>query len=128
MLFSIFIYQANMTYIFAYNVINAVYLQSRYQQDTWVTIKFGTLWNFYNEADSWLVPLVYLEQLFIGNKRLALWNNFMMAMLLMWHPITFPWSMYFWVQLPYQLVLDGIVYPIFPALDTPQIPWHEYFN
>ena len=38
MLFAIFIYQANMTYIFAYNVINAVYLQSRYHQDTWVTI------------------------------------------------------------------------------------------
>ena len=113
MMVSVLIYQTNMTFIFAYNVINAVYLQSRYPQDTWVTIKFGTLWNFFL-TDNWLAIPVYLEQLFIGNKRLALYNNFMMAVILMFHPITLPWSMYFWTQIPYQFVLDMIVYPIFP--------------
>ena len=51
------IIQAVVAYIFltfksivlAYDAINASYLQSRYLQDTWVTIKFGTLWNFFGE-------------------------------------------------------------------------------
>ena len=123
----IFIYQTNMTYVFCYNVINAVYLQSRYPQDTWVTVKFGTLWNFFL-ADNWLAPFVYLEQLFIGNKRLSMYNNFMMACILVWHPMLLPWSVYYWTQLPFQFILDVLVYPIFPVLDTPQIPWYEYFN
>ena len=118
-----YVYVMNNAIIMTYNVLNSVYLQSRYPIDTWVTIQFGTLWNFFNQDGDFLRILVYLEQLFIGNKRLALYSNFMMAVVTLGHPITLPFSMYWWSQVPIQAILDLIVYPIWPQFDTPQIPW-----
>lgn len=69
--------------IMTYDTINSVYLQSRYPVDEYVTIQFGTLANAFGmeEGDPFLRGLVYLEQLFIGNKRLSLYNNLMMGAL-----------------------------------------------
>lgn len=120
---------ATMFYIYSnavvvtYDTVNAVYLKSRYRTDDYVTVLFGTLWNLYgDEWDGWAI-LVYLEQLFIGNKRLAAYANIMMAAAMTLHPITFPMSMYFWAQIPFNVVLDFAIYPFFPQFDTPQIPW-----
>jgi len=119
--------------ILAYDIINSVYLQSRYDPIAYVTIQFGTWWNVFGSNDQtkengWLATLVYLEQIFIGNKRLAFYANIMMAAVMSFHPITLPFSLFWYSQLPFQAVLDLIVYPIWPQFDTPQLPWYEYFN
>ena len=123
---------ANLSTIMAYAVINSVYIQSRYDPTTYSTILFPTFFNGFGvqegDTDAWLQILVYLEQLFVGNKRLALYNNIMMATTLLMHPISLPFAFYFIGQLPFQFVLDIFVYPFFPQFDTPQVPWHEYFN
>lgn len=51
-----------------------------------------------------------------------------MTCALVLHPITLPFSFYYMAQLPFQFVLDIFVYPFYPQFDTPQLPWHEYFN
>ena len=86
-----------------YAVINSVYIQTRYDPTTYSTIQFGTFLNgFAAEGDdAWLEILVYLEQLLIGNKRLSLYNNLMMALALLVHPISLPFSFYFMGQLPF---------------------------
>ena len=114
----------------AYAVINSVYIQSRYDPTTYSTILFPTFFNGFGAEgeQAWLQILVYLEQLLLGNKRLALYNNLMMATTLLLHPISLPFAFYFIGQLPFQFVLDIFVYPLFPQFDTPQVPWHEYFN
>lgn len=112
---------ANLATIMTYAVINSVYLQTRYDPTTYSTIKFGTFFNGFGAdgENAWLQVLVYLEQLLIGNKRLALYNNMMMATVLALHPISLPFSFYFLGQLPFQLVLDIWIYPFFPQLDIP---------
>lgn len=119
--------------VLAYDVINSVYLQSRYDPVEYVTIQFGTWSNVFaaneeTQENGWLATLVYLEQIFIGNKRMAMYANIMMAAALSLHPITLPFSLFFYSQLPFQMVLDLIVYPIWPQFDTPQLPWYEFFN
>jgi hypothetical protein len=52
----------------------------------------------------------------------------MMAIAYSLHPITLPFSMYFWAQIPFQTILDFGIYLIWPQFDTPQVPWHEFFN
>lgn len=55
----------NNSIVMAYEVINATYLQSRYQPDQFVTIAFGTLWNFFNvsedEENGWIRIFVYVD-------------------------------------------------------------------
>lgn len=119
---------SNQSVVMAYNVINAVYLQSRYDPTTWVTIEFPTWFNQFGEDDTFLSAIVYLEQIFVGNKRLALYNNMMMATALLFHPISAPFALYYIAQIPFQFILDIFIYPFYPQFDTPQLPWHEYFN
>lgn len=123
-------YIANNSTLMAYDVLNTVYLQSRYDPDTWVTLAFGTFWNMFGDSagDDTLIVLNYIEQLLIGNKRLALYNNFMMATVACFHPITLPFGALWLAQLPFQLVLDGLIYIIFPEFDTPQLPFYEFFD
>jgi len=52
----------------------------------------------------------------------------MMAGALLLHPISLPFAFYFIGQLPFQFVLDLIVYTLFPQFDIPQVPWYEFFN
>jgi len=103
-----------------YDVINSVYLQSRYPMDKYVTILFGTPWNQFGQADLGAVEiLVYLEQLAFGNKRLALYAHAFMASAMLLHPITLSIGMYWFAQLPFQVILDLFVYPFLPQFDTP---------
>lgn len=120
----------NLAVIMAYAAINSVYIQTRYDPTKYVTIQFGTFFNAFNTTgeNGWLQTLVYIEQLLVGNKRLALYNNIMMAIVLALHPISLPFAFYYIGQLPFQLILDIIVYPLFPQFDIPQVPWYEYFN
>lgn len=57
-----------------------------------------------------------------------LYINTIMAIAASLHPITLPFSMYFWAQVPFQTILDFGIYIIWPQFDTPQVPWEEYFN
>ena len=99
--FYAFVYQSSMAIIMAYNVINSAYLQSRYDPYSVTTIEFPNLFNqFDGNRDTWLSILVFIEQLLVGNKRLALYNNFLAALALSYHPISIPFSMYFWAQIP----------------------------
>jgi len=50
----------------------------------------------------------------------------MMAVVLALHPITLPFSWFFLFQIPGQLLLDVLVYPLFPMYDTPYIDWTDY--
>ena len=52
---------SNQAVIMAYNVINAVYLQSRYDPTNWVTIEFPTFFNQFGQDDTFLSMVVYLE-------------------------------------------------------------------
>jgi len=52
----------------------------------------------------------------------------MMAIVSCLHPITLPFSAYFWAQVPFQAILDFGLYLIWPQFDTPQVPWEEFFN
>jgi len=106
-----------------YDTINSVYLMSRYPMDEYVTILFGTPWNIYGEEWEALDIVVYLEQLIFGNKRLAAFANMIMMAAMMLHPITFAVSFYWVAQLPFNAILEFLIYPIFPQFDTPQIPW-----
>lgn len=127
---SAYVNVANLATIMTYAVINSVYIQTRYDPTTYSTILFPTFFNGFGieGENGWLQALVYIEQLLVGNKRLALYNNMMMATTLLMHPISLPFAFYFIGQLPFQFVLDIFVYPVFPQFDTPQVPWHEYFN
>lgn len=127
---SVFFFVIAESIVMAYNVINATYLQSRYNPGNWATIQFGTIINAYGakDEDSLIKTLLYLEQLFIGNKRLNFYANLMMSIVSSFHPITLPIGMYYITQLPIQMILDLIVYPVWPQFDTPQIPWWEFFN
>jgi hypothetical protein len=111
----------NLATIMTYAVINSVYIQTRYDPTDYSTIRFGTFFNAFNTEEEgwWIQTLVYIEQLIIGNKRLAFYNNIMMFLSLVWHPITLPFSFYYLAQLPFQTILDIFVYPLFPQLDTP---------
>lgn len=125
-----YFYVAFQSIILAYAVVNSTYIQTRYDTVNYVKIKFGTLFNSFGGSgeNAWLETLVYVEQLLIGNKRLAIYNNIIMAVALALHPISLPFAFYFIGQLPFQIVLDVFVYPFFPQFDTPQIPWYEVFN
>lgn len=127
---SAYVNVANLATIMTYAVINSVYIQTRYDPTTYSTILFPTFFNGFGISgdNGWLQALVYIEQLLVGNKRLALYNNMMMATTLLLHPISLPFAFYFIGQLPFQFVLDLFVYPVFPQFDTPQVPWHEYFD
>lgn len=122
-----YFYVAFQSIILGYAVVNSVYIQTRYDTLNPVKIQFGTLFNAFSGTgeNAWLESLIYLEQLFIGNKRLALYNNIIMATALALHPITLPFAFYFIGQLPFQIILDVFVYPFFPQFDTPQVPWEE---
>jgi hypothetical protein len=52
---------SNQAVIMAYNVINAVYLQSRDDPTNWVTIEFPTFFNQFGQDDTFLSMVVYLE-------------------------------------------------------------------
>lgn len=52
---------SNQAVIMAYNVINAVYLQSRYDPTNWVTIEFPTFYNQFGQDDTFLSMVVYIE-------------------------------------------------------------------
>lgn len=45
---------SNQAIVMAYNVINAVYLQSRFDPTTWVTIEFPTFFNQFGTDDTFL--------------------------------------------------------------------------
>lgn len=123
-----YLYQSNQAFLMAYLVINSSYLQSRYDPFSITTIEFPNAFNqFDGKNDTWLTILNYLWQIIVGNKRLALYTNFMAAVSLSFHPITIPFSLYYWAQLPAQIVLDIFIYPWLPQFDTPQIPWYEFF-
>lgn len=85
-----------------------------------MTLLFGTPWNLFGGEDfETLEILVYLSQLAFGNKRLALYANFMMATTMLFHPLTYPVGMYWISQLPFQVILDLFIYPFLPQFDTP---------
>jgi len=123
---------ANLATVMTYAVVNSVYIQTRYDPTNYSTIRFPTFFNNFGiestDENGWLQALVFIEQLLVGNKRLSLYNNMMMATSLLMHPISLPFAFYFIGQLPFQFVLDIFVYPLLPQFDTPQVPWHEYFN
>jgi hypothetical protein len=100
------IYILTSAVVLAYDVINSVYLQSRFDPVDYVTIEFGTWTNVFGanaetKENGWLATLVYLEQIFIGNKRMSLYANIMMAAAMSLHPITLPFSLFFYSQLPW---------------------------
>jgi len=55
-----------------------------------------------------------------------LYANLMMGFVLSFHPMTFMLAWFFWAQVPVQLMLDTVVYPIFPQFDQPYIPWVQF--
>lgn len=81
-----------------------------------------------SSGNDWLIVLSYVEQLLVGNKRLGLYNNFMMATVACFHPITLPFAFLWLSQLPFQGLLDGLIYIIFPEFDTPQLPFYDFFD
>lgn len=116
-----FFYIGNNGTLMYYDVMNTVFLQSRYDPNTWVTVLFGTFWNSFGDGDKddWLITLNYLYQLLVGNKRLGLFNNLMMTTVACLHPITLPFGMLWAAQLPFQIILDLFVYVVWPEFDTP---------
>lgn len=74
---------------------------------------------------SFLEFLISLEQLFFGNKRLALYANVLMGIALSLHPITFFVAVYYIAQTPIEVLMDLIIYLIYPWMDTPPIDWQK---
>lgn len=109
-----------------YAIVNLEYLVNKYDASSYSTIVFlnPLLVNF-SSLDT-VETVIWWEQFLFGNKRSALYGNLVMAFVLTLQPMTFMLSWWFLFQIPVQLLLDVVVYPLYPWFDTPYVPWKEY--
>jgi len=90
-------------------------------------MQFYTPANFIFAGKDTLGLILFAEQLLLGNKRLGMYNNIFLAIVLSLHPISFMFSWYYLFQVPINVLLDVFIYPWFPQFDTPQIDWQWYW-
>ena len=85
-----------------------------YDLKVYVPIKFISVLDIFDSGLSVWGILVYLEQLWFGNKRLPFYANVCMGLVLFIFPISQSWSWYFLAQIPVEFILEFIWYPLFP--------------
>lgn len=71
---------------------------------------------------------VWWEQQFLGSQKLQVYVNILSAIVNAFHPRTLIFTIYYLSQLPPGIVLEAIVYPLYPFMNLPYIPWDTYFK
>lgn len=111
---------------FVYALVNIDWILTNYSDETYSTIVFPNPLTVTSTHTEGLESLIWWEQLLFGPKRSMLYANILMFITLSLHPMTFIFAWFFAFQIPFQVLLDGLVYPFFPQFDSPYIPWVEY--
>lgn len=127
-LLGMFVWSASLFIRVFYNAVIFWWLYSKYDILTYSTIVFFDPISIFVSEEDFFAQLIWWEQLFFGNRRSALYVNFLMAIIFAAHPMTISLSWYFLFQIPAALLFETIIYPIFPQFDTPYIPWIDFFE
>ena len=114
--------------IIFYAFFNLEVVLAKYDIKNWVQLEFTSTASIMFENYTPLGLLVYLDQLLLGNKRLAFYGNLVMGATLFLFPISSMWSWYYVVQLPLDFFMEFLLYPLFPEYDLPYIRWENYLG
>lgn len=107
----------------SYGYLNLEYTFDGIVLTDYVEMEFYSIMDLPSANLSLIGYLVYLDQLFFGNKRLPFYANILMSIALCLFPKTWIAATYFIIQLPLDFIMLTIFYPFFPEFDVPFIRW-----